>query len=250
MDKVARFVAGGSAASLLAWRSLLRVEDGHVAIMPGPSGSSTERVFRSGWHLKWPVGQTPLIVDIRPRPTERVVTMARSRDSQPVRIGASFVCRPEPDAVPALVNKHGAAIVPDGAATVPVESLVVPIAQQALRAAVWNFSARDLISKREEVSARVHEEVAELAEAEHLIVERAAVEQLNFSVEFTARLEHNHRVHQQLEQKEAELAAESNVARAGQLRQEVEALQQQFLEINREMDRAAEAAEREHRRTV
>merc|ERR1711936_831655 len=171
--------------------ALFNVDGGHRAVIFDRFQGVKQQVVGEGTHFMIPWVQNPIIYDIRARP-KNVPTITGSKDLQNVNITLRILFRPVPDQLPNIYTTLG----------VDYEDRVLPsITNEVLKAVVAEFDAGELITMREQVSARVNQSLTQRANQFGLILDDISITHLTFGREFTQAVELK-----QVAQQEAEKA--------------------------------------------
>lgn len=171
--------------------ALFNVDGGHRAVIFDRFTGVKKDVVGEGTHFMIPWVQRPIIYDIRARP-KNVPAVTGSKDLQNVNITLRILFRPRPDALPEIYTTLGQ----------DYDDRVLPsITNEVLKAVVAEFDAGELITMREQVSARVNEDLITRSAQFGLILDDISITHLTFGREFTAAVEQK-----QVAQQEAEKA--------------------------------------------
>ena len=171
--------------------ALFNVDGGHRAVIFDRFQGIKKEVVGEGTHFMIPWVQKPIVYDIRARP-KNVPAITGSKDLQNVNITLRILFRPKPESLPEIYTTLG----------MDYDDRVLPsITNEVLKAVVAEFDAGELITEREQVSARVNQELIMRATQFGLILDDISITHLTFGREFTQAVEQK-----QVAQQEAEKA--------------------------------------------
>ena len=147
------------------------------------------KVVGEGTHFLIPFIQNPTFYDHRTRP-KSISSVTGTKDLQQVNLTLRVLCRPDREKLSTIHTNLG----PD------YDERVLPsIGNEVLKATVAQFNADQLLTKREEVSAKVSSALRKRAEEFGIILEDVAITHLTFSSEYSKAIEAK-----QVSQQEAE----------------------------------------------
>jgi len=159
---------------------LYNVDGGERAVMFDTlRGGIRDDVRNEGTHFLVPVIQRPIIIDVRTKPRE-IPSVTGTKDLQMVNIKMRVLWRPIIEELPRLYRELG---------TDFDERVLPSIGNEVLKAVVAQYNAEELLSKREEVSSRVKQEMIKRAKTFHLTLDDVAITHLTFGREFMKAIE-------------------------------------------------------------
>jgi prohibitin 1 len=159
---------------------LYNVDGGERAVMfDSLRGGIRNDVRGEGTHFMIPVIQRPIIIDVRTKPRE-IPSVTGTKDLQMVNIKMRVLWRPVVDDLPSLYRELG---------TDFDERVLPSIGNEVLKSVVAQYNAEELLSKREEVSARIKQEMIARAKTFHLTLDDVAITHLTFGKEFMKAIE-------------------------------------------------------------
>jgi len=184
------FTAVGLSAVAL-YNSVFTVDAGHRAVIFNALTGTRDFVHDEGTKLKIPFIEQQVIYDIRTKP-RNIRAPTGSRDLQMVDIALRVLSKPVPEALPQIHKYLG----PD------YDDRVLPsIVNEVTKAVVAQYTASDLLVKREDVSREIKIALTERAKDFHITLDDVSITHLEFGREFRAAVEAK-----QVAQQEAERA--------------------------------------------
>jgi len=184
MDKILgrlSTVSGSLALGAFAANSCLyNVDGGERAVMfDNLRGGILPDVIGEGTHIKVPIIQRPVILDVRTKPRE-ILSVTGTKDLQMVNLKLRVLWRPVIKKLPQLYRELG---------TDYDERVLPSVGNEVLKAVVAQYNAEELLSKRAEVSERIKSEMMKRAEHFHLTLDDVAITHLTFGREFMTAIE-------------------------------------------------------------
>jgi len=159
---------------------LYNVDGGERAVMfDNLRGGILPDVIGEGTHIKVPVIQRPVILDVRTKPRE-ILSVTGTKDLQMVNLKLRVLWRPVIKKLPQLYRELG---------TDYDERVLPSVGNEVLKAVVAQYNAEELLSKRAEVSERIKSEMMKRAEHFHLTLDDVAITHLTFGREFMTAIE-------------------------------------------------------------
>jgi len=191
LNRLGQLGVGLAVGGAVVNSALFNVDGGHRAVIFDRFSGIKKEVVGEGTHFMIPWVQRPIIYDIRARP-KNVPAITGSKDLQNVNITLRVLFRPQPSELPNIYTTLGQ----------DYDDRVLPsITNEVLKAVVAEFDAGELITMREQVSARVNTELMERAKQFGLILDDISITHLTFGREFTQAVEQK-----QVAQQDAEKA--------------------------------------------
>jgi prohibitin 2 len=199
------------------------VPPGHRGVMT-TLGKPSDEVHGEGMHLRWPLLQTLHPMDVR---VARSEGEAASKDLQVVRVKVILNYHLDPQAVPRAFRL----IAPT---TEQVAARIIdPARPEAFKAVTAQFTAEELVTRRNEVSARISAQLREKLVRHGLVLDEFSIANFAFSPSFTSAIEAKVNAEQKKLEADRDLLriqveAEQRIASA---RAEAEALRLQRQEV-------------------
>lgn len=170
---------GIAGAGSLAGSTIFTVDGGERAVMFDRFRGVLDDVYGEGTWLMIPWIQKPQMMDIRVRP--RVISsVTGTGDLQMVNISLRVLSRPDRERLPWIVKNLG---------TDWDERVLPSIGSEVVKAAVAQYNAESLLTKRDEVSKTVCDTLRKRAKDFNIILDDVAITHLSFSTEFTKAVE-------------------------------------------------------------
>lgn len=171
-------VVGFVALVLLVTGVFAPVEAGHVGILT-TWGRAEPTLLGPGLHFKWPISQTVTDYSIRVQ-VDNAKAAAASKDLQDVSAVIAVNYHPDPAG---LLNIHHT-IGPEFKARV-----IDPAVQEAFKATTAQYTANELVTKREEVKVKARDLLRERLSTYRIVVDELNIVAFEFSKEFIAAIE-------------------------------------------------------------
>lgn len=189
--------------------SLYDVKGGSRAVIFDRLAGVKNEVKEEGTHLLFPWLQKAIIYDVRTRP-RNISTTTGSKDLQMVSLTLRVLHRPDVPALPKIYQNLG---------TDYDERVLPSIGNEVLKAIVAQFDAAELITQREQVSARIRTELLKRAKEFNINLEDVSITHMTFGKEFTRAVEQKQIAQQDAERarfivEKAEQERQANVIRA------------------------------------
>ena len=130
-------------------RFIFVVEGGERAVIFNKFKGLQEKIYGEGMHFKIPLVYVPRYFEIRSRP-RLISSTTGTKDLQQVELTLRILFRPKEDKIAEILNNIGA----------DYDDKILPsIGNEVLKSIVAQFDAGQLITQREEVSAKIREQL-------------------------------------------------------------------------------------------
>jgi len=160
-------------------QSLFDVNGGERGIMFDRFRGVLPHVYGEGTHLKMPFVQYPKVFDVKCHPRQ-ISTNTGTKDMQMVNISLRVLSRPVHEKLPTIYTELGE----------DYEFRVLPsIGNEVLKSVVAKFNADELLTRRQEVSDRISQELKLRATEFNIRLDDVSITHLTFGKEFTAAIE-------------------------------------------------------------
>lgn len=176
--KFALKVIGGIVLIVLFFNSFYRVEAGEKGILL-TFGKMSDTTSDEGLHLKSPIGQDVVKMDVRTQ-KEEVDASAASRDLQTVNAKIALNYNVNPSMVKEVYQEFKQ----DYSARI-----IAPAIQEAIKAGTAKFTAEELITLRSEVKDQIKMVLKERLEPRGIVVSELSITNFSFSKSFDDAIE-------------------------------------------------------------
>jgi len=162
-----------------AYNSVFTVQGGHRAVMYNRITGMKETVYGEGLNFNVPWFERPVVYDIRTRPCN-LQTLTGSKDLQMVTIGVRVLHKPNPNQLVWIYQTLGKNY---------DERILPSLMNECAKAVVAKYNANELLTKRDQVSADIRQELSSRASQFNVIMEDVAITHLSFSPEYARAVE-------------------------------------------------------------
>ena len=166
-----------------------------------------------GTHVRIPIIQDPIIMDIRSRP--RIIHSATgTKDLQTVNISLRVLSRPDESKLSTIYKTLG---------TDFDERILPSLGNEILKAIVAQYNAEELLSQRARISNQIRAELIKRAKTFNLILDDVSITHLTFGREFAKAIESKQVAQQEAERQGWLVAKADQERKAAIIRAEGEA---------------------------
>lgn len=166
-------------SSYALYHSIYFVQGGCCAIKFNALTGLSSKVYGEGANLAIPFLETPIIFDLRNKPTE-IITATGSKDLQMISLAVRVLYKPEIGSIPEIYRRLG----------VQYADVVLPsVINEVVKAIIAQFNASELLTRRPEVSRKIESELRSRASAFKINITDASITQMSFGAEYTAAIE-------------------------------------------------------------
>eukprot|EP01126_Amoeba_proteus_P061550 TRINITY_DN8275_c0_g2_i1.p1 TRINITY_DN8275_c0_g2~~TRINITY_DN8275_c0_g2_i1.p1 ORF type:complete len:372 (-),score=75.80 TRINITY_DN8275_c0_g2_i1:67-1182(-) len=169
----------GLASLATIWESIFTVNGGYRAIVFNKIWGTRNHVFDEGTKLKIPFIEDPVFFDIRAKPVN-IHSPTGSKDLQMILVSLRILSRPNPAQLPTIYRTLG----PDYS-----ERVLPSIVNEVSKAVVAQYTASELLTRRDEVSNGIKSALISRAHEFHIIIDEVNLTDLGFGKEFRAAVE-------------------------------------------------------------
>lgn len=177
--RLVQAAVGVSAVGYAGYESLYTVDGGHRAVLYSRLGGVGEQVYGEGMHFKVPWLQRPIIFDVRTRPRQ-VNSLTGTKDLQMVNITLRVLTKPNIPHLEKIYTRLG----------MDYNDRILPsIVNEVLKQVIARYTAAQLLTMREQVSARVRSNLLERSSEFFIELEDVSIVDLTFGAEFMNAVE-------------------------------------------------------------
>lgn len=166
-------------AGYTLYNSVYFVHGGQSAVKFNAITGMYDKTYGEGANLAFPYLETPIVFDIRSKPTE-VITASGSKDLQIVNMAVRVLYQPNPEALHTIYRNLGV--------NYP-ETVLPSLINEIIKAVIAQFNASDLLTRRPEVSLRIAQQLQERAARFNIIISDVSITQMSFGKEYTNAVE-------------------------------------------------------------
>eukprot|EP00029_Vermamoeba_vermiformis_P004001 TRINITY_DN14531_c0_g1_i1.p1 TRINITY_DN14531_c0_g1~~TRINITY_DN14531_c0_g1_i1.p1 ORF type:complete len:327 (-),score=75.79 TRINITY_DN14531_c0_g1_i1:6-938(-) len=174
---LAAATVGGLLLSIPA--CLFNVEAGHNALVFNKITGLKDKIFVPGTHIRIPMLEKVIDYEIRPKPTV-ISSLTGSKDLQMVDVTVRVLTKPKEKNLLKLYRTL----------STDYDERVLPgIVNEILKSVIAQFTAAQLIIRREDVSRMIERSLTKRADDFNIAIENVAITDLQFGKEYAAAVE-------------------------------------------------------------
>jgi len=143
-------------------------------------GNPSDAIIAEGIHFKVPLIQTVQIFDVKTQKDEIDATAAASKDLQTVSAKVAVNYHLQQDSAPRIYREVG---------TGYVDRILNPAIQESVKASTAQYTAEELITKREFVRESIKQLLINKMESRGIVIEDVLITNFDFSETFNAAIE-------------------------------------------------------------
>lgn len=163
---------------LLVLGSLKVIDAGERGVLL-TTGKASNQILEPGLHFKLPIIQKIVLFDVKTMKVE-VSAASASRDLQDVNTAIALNFHLDPSRVDAVYKEIG---------TNYQDRIIAPAIQESVKMATAQFTADELITKREEVKRFITDELRVRLEKNYIIVDEFSIMNFEFSPSYAKSIE-------------------------------------------------------------
>jgi prohibitin 2 len=158
---------------------LFNVEAGHNALVFNKFTGLKDKIYVPGTHIRIPMIEKVIDYEIRPKPTV-ISSLTGSKDLQMVDVTVRVLTKPKEDKLLKLYRTL----------STDYDERVLPgIVNEILKSVIAQFTAAQLIIRREDVSRMIERSLTKRADDFNIAIENVAITDLQFGKEYAAAVE-------------------------------------------------------------
>lgn len=180
---------------ILFFNATVTIQSGTVGVV-SVLGAVRDNTFGAGFHLKAPFVTSVTKMDVQTQKTE-VSTSAASKDLQTVAVVA---------AINYHIDSQGASQLYRSVGMTYEQKIIAPAIQESIKSVIARFSAEELITMRQTVSAGIKDELADKVLAYGIVIDEFNIINFDFSEEFNNAVEAKQTAQQDALKAQQELA--------------------------------------------
>jgi prohibitin 2 len=143
-------------------------------------GKPSQQAMGEGLHLKWPIAQKIVKMDVKTLRFDAPKASSASKDLQIVTTDVTINYRISPESVPKTYQEIGLNY---------EDKIIVPAVQEVLKSATAKYTAEELITRRPEAKNDIDMALREILLRSNIIVTEVSITNFDFSPEFNSAIE-------------------------------------------------------------